>query len=194
MGIKIEKVQVPEHTKEFLGGNFWGTESYYWDAKEGKYYYIHVDKSGWDKDGWKYQEVTNETTLSNLKKKYNKGKDIYGPDYNPVLETGSSITTDVQGSAGPGINTGGSVRFPHDMLIDEGEDFVMFDFYDYKPPFQNKTTASQDVVNQTLKQYNATGYANEFFKDKAYSQILLYMPQDIQDAFSAKWQGKSLEL
>ena len=190
MGIKIEKVQVPEHTKEFLGGNFWGTESYYWDAKEGKYYYIHVDKSGWDKDGWKYQEVTNETTLSNLKKKYNKGKDIYGPDYNPVLETGSSITTDVQGSAGPGINTGGSVRFPHDMLIDEGEDFVMFDFYDYKPPFQNKTTASQDVVNQTLKQYNATGYANEFFKDKAYSQILLYMPQDIQDAFSAKWQGK----
>ena len=190
MGIKIQKYQIPEHTKEFLGGNFWGSESYYWDADEGKYYYISVDKSGWDENGWKYQEVTNPTTLGNLKKKYNRGKDIYGPDYNPVLETGSTITTEVQGSAGPGINTGGSVRFPHDMLIDEGEDFVMFDFYDYKPPFQNKTTASQDVVNQTLKQYNATGYANEFFKDKAYSQILLYMPQDIQDSFSAKWQGK----
>ena len=63
MGIKIEKVQVPEHTKEFLGGNFWGKESYYWDAKEGKYYYISVDKSGWDENGWKYQEVTKFLAL-----------------------------------------------------------------------------------------------------------------------------------
>ena len=171
--IKVQKYQIPEHTKEFLGGNFWGTESYYWDAKEGKYYYISVDKSGWDENGWKYQEVTNEKTLANLKKKYNRGKDVYGDDYKPLVES-----------------YGTAVRFPHDMLVDEGEDYVMFDFYDYKPPFQNKTTASQDVVNQTLKQYNATGYANEFFKDKAYNQILLYMPQDIQDAFSAKWQGK----
>ena len=172
--IKVQKYQIPEHTKEFLGGNFWGSESYFWDAKEGKYYYIHVDKSGWDENGWKYQLVTDEKTLANLEKKYNRSLgNIYGPDYKPLVES-----------------YGTAVRFPHDMLVDEGEDYVMFDFYDYKPPFQDKKTASQDVVNQTLKQYNATGYANEFFKDKAYNQILLYMPQDIQDAFSAKWQGK----
>ena len=172
--IEIQKNSKPEHTKEFLGGNFWGSESYFWDAKEGKYYYIHVDKSGWDENGWKYQLVTDEKTLANLEKKYNRSLgNIYGPDYKPLVES-----------------YGTAVRFPHDMLVDEGEDYVMFDFYDYKPPFQDKKTASQDVVNQTLKQYNATGYANEFFKDKAYNQILLYMPQDIQDAFSAKWQGK----
>ena len=80
------------------------------------------------------------------------------------------------------------------MLISEGEDFVMFDFYDYKPPFQGRNKNYEDdskkVINETLEQYNASGYAGEYFKDKAYPQILLYMPQDIQDAFSAKWEGK----
>ena len=115
-------------------------------------------------------------------------------DYNPFLETVSTIKTNF-GGAGTAVNgAAGSVRYPHDMLIDEAEDFVMFDFYDYKPPFQGKKSVDdvggESYANLTLGDYNATGFAGEYFKDKAYPQILLYMPQDIQDAFAAKWEGK----
>ena len=182
----------PDHTKEYLGGDTWGTKSYFWDGNERAYYYVSQSygEPTYTKDGWNYKKVTEPTMLSNLKKKYNRGGELYGPDYNPFLETESTIKTQF-GGAGVAVNgAGGSVRFPHDMRISEAEDFVMFDFYDYKPPFQGRTTATNDVVNQTLKQYNASGYAGEYFKDKSYPQILMYMPQDIQDQFAAKWEGK----
>ena len=115
-------------------------------------------------------------------------------DYNPFLEEVSTIKTKFGGSGTAVAGAGGSVRYPHDMLIDEAEDFVMFDFYDYKPPFQNKKSLNdaggESYANLTLGDYNATGFSGDYFKDKAYPQILLYMPQDIQDAFSAKWEGK----
>ena len=115
-------------------------------------------------------------------------------DYNPILEDVSSIKTSFNGDGTAIAGAGGSVRYPHDMLIDEAEDFVMFDFYDYKPPFQDKKSVDdvggESYANLTLGDYNATGYAGEYFKDKAYPQILMYMPQDIQDAFAAKWEGK----
>jgi len=115
-------------------------------------------------------------------------------DYNPFLEKISTIKTKFGGSGTAVNGAGGSVRYPHDMLIDEAEDFVMFDFYDYRPPFKDKKslddTGGESYANLTLGDYNATGYAGDYFKDKAYPQILLYMPQDVQDAFSAKWEGK----
>ena len=115
-------------------------------------------------------------------------------DYNPFLETVSTIKTKFGGSGTAVNGAAGSVRYPHDMLIDEAEDFVMFDFYDYKPPFQGKKSVDdvggESYANLTLGDYNATGFASEYFKDKAYPQILLYMPQDIQDSFAAKWEGK----
>jgi hypothetical protein len=115
-------------------------------------------------------------------------------DYNPFLEKISTIKTKFGGSGTAVNGAGGSVRYPHDMLIDEAEDFVMFDFYDYKPPFQGKKSVNdvggESIANLTLGDYNATGYAGEYFKDKAYPQVLLYMPQDVQDSFSAKWEGK----
>ena len=128
----------PDHTKEYLGGDWWRPESYYWDGKEGAYYYINGTNATYDKSGWNYIKVTDEKMLSNLKKKYNRGNDFYGPDYNPLLETTSTISTKSVAGVGPAVKgTGGSLRYPADMLIDEAEDFVMFDFYDYKPPFQN---------------------------------------------------------
>ena len=82
------------------------------------------------------------------------------------------------------------MRFPSDIRIGKGEDFVMFDFYDYKPPFQERASINDDFINQTLDQYNATGFNSKYFKNKAYSQIIMYMPQDVQDQFQANWEGK----
>ena len=144
---------------------------------------------------WTGSSWTTGSTVQPKGRKYQPDgyNDPY-EDYNPFLETVSTIKTKF-GGAGTAVNgAAGSVRYPHDMLIDEAEDFVMFDFYDYKPPFQGKKSiddvGGESIANLTLGDYNATGFAGEYFKDKAYPQILLYMPQDIQDAFAAKWEGK----
>ena len=180
---------VPKHFEE-LGTGLWGTTTYWYNPQDSKYYYTN-GKAG------KNPNVVDGGMLEvKLKKKYPRdGSDGY-TDYNPFLEEVSTIKTKFGGAGVAVAGAGGSVRFPHDMLISEGEDFVMFDFYDYKPPFQgrNKTyktdAQTKKVINETLEQYNASGYAGEYFKDKAYPQILMYMPQDVQDAFSAKWEGK----
>jgi hypothetical protein len=172
---------VPKHFEE-LGQDFWGVTTYWWNPVDSKYYYTNGTVRNATVE-------TNAATLANLDKKYGMGKDSFGPDYNPLLETVSTIKPS-QDSSVAVAGAGGSVRFPHDMRIDEGEDFVAFDFYDYKPPFQNRKRNDKEVLNETIEQYNASAYAGEYFKDKAYPQILMYMPQDVQDTFSAKWQGK----
>ena len=144
---------------------------------------------------WTGSSWTTGSTVQPKGRKYqpNGYNDPY-EDYNPFLEEVSTINTQFGGDGTAVAGAGGSVRYPHDMLIDEAEDFVMFDFYDYKPPFQGKNSVDdiggESYANLTLGDYNATGYAGEYFKDKAYPQILMYMPQDIQDAFAAKWEGK----
>ena len=144
----------------------------------------------WNGTSW----VGNSTVQPKTRKYQPDGYNPPYEDYNPLLEEATTIKTDFGASGAQVAGLAGSVRFPHDMLVDQGEDFVMFDFYDYKPPFQNKKSVNdvggESYANLTLGDYNATGYAGEYFKDKAYPQILMYMPQDIQDTFAAKWEGK----
>ena len=181
---------LPEHSKEYLGGNTCGTESYYWDADENKYYYISTTGGNYSATGWNYEEVTDKETLDRLEKKYNRGKNYLSLDFNPQLETKTTIKTKFSGAGVAPEGAAGSVRFPSDMLVDEGEDFVMFDFYNYKPPFQKKKIGEGNSINQTLRDYNDSGFGSEYFKEKEFPQIIMYMPQDVQDKFSAKWEGK----
>ena len=165
---------------EYLGSNF--LARYYWDKVSQKYYSSPITGNAYA-DSQLY-EVTNASDLKKLEKIYPRGDNaIDDSDY-------SNLKISDYGASVEGVGT--SLRFPNDMLIDEGEDFVMFDFYDYRPPFKDKRYRGErrEVLNETLTQYNASGYANEYFKDKKYKQILLYMPQDVQDAFAAKWEGK----
>ena len=174
MGLQIKDV-------EYLGSNF-GVR-WYWDSVGQKYYQSPITGNAFADS--QLTLVTNESDLKKLEKIYPRGDNaIDDSDYTPKLELkdyGASVDA-----------IGTSLRFPNDMLIDEGEDFVMFDFYDYRPPFKDKRYGGEgeEVLNQTLAQYNASGYANEYFKDKKFKQILLYMPQDVTDTFAAKWEGK----
>ena len=164
------------------------------EPKIGEWKSVKTSKSTkyktWNGTSW----VGNSTVQPKTRKYQPDGYNDPYEDYNPFLEDVSSIKTSFNGDGTAIAGAGGSVRYPHDMLIDEAEDFVMFDFYDYKPPFQDKNSVDdvggESYANLTLGDYNATGYAGEYFKDKAYPQILMYMPQDIQDAFAAKWEGK----
>ena len=173
------------------GSGAWvgGTEglAYYYNKKNDAYYYRTDDKLTRYKSVF-YKVTPGSPQYNSLAKKYPRGQNEYGEDYNPIVDKYTTIGTGKLKNYNSA--SGSSIRFPFDMLIDEGEDFVMFDFYDYKPPFQGKISPDNQTINETLKQYNATGFASEYFKDKRYPQIILYMPQDIKDAFSAKWQGK----
>ena len=102
-----------------------------------------------------------------------------------------------------------SLRFPADIASGGDSSYVLFSFYNYKPPFQDKVGASSgltvnkkngtkvvlknnEYVNQDLNAYNRGGVLTEEFEKAAgLNQIMLYMPDDIQDAYKADWEGKA---
>ena len=94
------------------------------------------------------------------------------------------------------------VKYPND-IVNSDTDYMMFKFYEYVPPFgseverprdnffdpENKKSKSQ-VLNQTLGAYNSS-VSFSAKEAEGYKTIILYMPEDIGDAFSAGWQGKA---
>ena len=107
-----------------------------------------------------------------------------------------------------------SLRYPFDVSTGDWSDYVIFDFFDYQPPFKdnegfyaelpdnvkaskvaewwNGNANKRLFVNQTLDQYNRTGTSKDLYQnDPNYPQILLYMPDDISDTFAANWEGKA---
>lgn len=68
--------------------------------------------------------------------------------------------------------------------IAEDGDYVLFNFYDYKPPYGPQSEAGP------RRDYNQAS-----FYDKAdasgYLPIIMYMPEDISTGFKAQWTGKS---
>lgn len=78
----------------------------------------------------------------------------------------------------------GQLRYPRDGLYDKYTDYVKFEFYEYKPPFSAVDTKTKPQA------YSATGLAESATK-ASLSTIFLYMPEDIQAAFSADWADKS---
>ena len=94
------------------------------------------------------------------------------------------------------------VKYPND-IINGDTDYMMFKFYEYVPPFGNEVERPREnffdpdskksktqVLNQTLGAYNSSvGFSAK--KAEGYKTIILYMPEDIGDAFSAGWQGKA---
>ena len=85
-----------------------------------------------------------------------------------------------------------ALSFPADMRIGYDSDYVMFDFYNYRPPFQGRSDINDEqALNATLAQYNSSRYDEEYKRDETFPQIRLYMPDDVQDAFKADWQGKA---
>ena len=109
-----------------------------------------------------------------------------------------------------------SLRYPNNVSTSENSDFVLFDFFDYQPPFKDNQQFSSTLpdelkaarqngvnrknadvrtfTNQTLAQYLRTGQSELLYKrDKSgtYPQIMLYMPDDISDTLKAEWEGKA---
>ena len=93
-------------------------------------------------------------------------------------------------------------RYPEDIASAD-TDYVMFNFYDYIPPFgaenqknfligydaASKKERQNMPLNQTLGAYNNSVTTAK--KAEGFPSVLLYMPDDIQDAYSANWEGKA---
>ena len=96
-----------------------------------------------------------------------------------------------------------SYRYPADLLDNVGDtDFVLFDFYNYQPPFRKRKESKQaqlflddkqkvPVYNETINLYNETGLGVSEYAKTGYPQLIMYMPEDISDTFKADWEGKA---
>lgn len=87
-----------------------------------------------------------------------------------------------------------ALRYPKDYAITNDTDYVTFSFYDYKPPFQAKagSTSGTGDLGAAYAQYNASvtlGTDGGLKKADGYNNIVLYMPEDIQGQYGAKWGG-----
>ena len=88
----------------------------------------------------------------------------------------------------------GAIRYPTQYPISPDTDYVSFQFYDYKPPFQAKNKSSgagKLTVGQSYQSYNASIQNENLTKAEGYKPVFLYMPQDIQGQYGANWGGAS---
>lgn len=82
---------------------------------------------------------------------------------------------------------GKSLRYP---MPGEGEgglgpsdDYVMFNFYDYVPPFKNQG------VDVNSYDYNQT---NSYKPAAGYKTTIMYVPPDVSTGFRTNWDGKNI--
>lgn len=78
-----------------------------------------------------------------------------------------------------------SYRYPSNPGIDATTDYVMFNFYEYIPPF----STFGGVGTTALEQYNAS--AMVYQSAPGLKQIMLYMPEDISTGYKTNWTGKN---
>lgn len=94
-------------------------------------------------------------------------------------------------SAGTTYSGTGTLRYPHELPITEKSDYVSFNFYDYKPPFQ--TDASDSGANakapSAYRSYSASAEEKNLKPASGFKPIILYMPEDINAQYGANWGG-----
>jgi len=78
-----------------------------------------------------------------------------------------------------------SYRYPSNPGIDATTDYVMFNFYEYIPPF----STFGGVGTTALEQYNSS--AMVYQPAPGLKQIMLYMPEDISTGYKTNWTGKN---
>ncbi len=97
----------------------------------------------------------------------------------------------ISGPKASGINASTasktSLRYPSEPGIGAETDYVVFEFFEYNPPFKNDGSTSAFGLeslakyNSSVEQYNSTGLGS----------VILYMPEDISTGFKANWTGKN---
>lgn len=94
---------------------------------------------------------------------------------------------------GPASNPTTSLRYPRDAAMASGSDYVLFEFFQYQPPFQNidKGAAKRNGTGLSVYNQSVTDEALAYKKVKGLDPIIMYMPEDVSTGFKANWSGKS---
>ena len=88
-------------------------------------------------------------------------------------------------------NVSDALRYPNDIVA-EDTDYVLFEFYEYKPPFQGINKDSENANQGGLAQYNQSATDAAFYeKTSGIPSVVLYMPEDVSTGYKANWSGKS---
>lgn len=93
-----------------------------------------------------------------------------------------------------GAANGALLKYPKEEAIDATSDYVVFEFYDYNPPFGRPQNGEPTIpegafagrATPSFKDYNNSVVAKSPAKLPG---IILYMPEDIQSQYSQKWGG-----
>jgi len=110
-------------------------------------------------------------------------KDIIDPPKTP----GKYLTFGPKKSSVTATSAGTSLRYPNDPPIGADTDYVVFEFFEYSPPFKNDgSTAEFDL--ESLAKYNMSA---EQYTRTGLSPVILYMPEDISTGFKTNWTGKN---
>jgi len=86
-----------------------------------------------------------------------------------------------------------ALRYPEKVAATKESDYVLFEFYDYKPPFKGINKGATKDANKSLDVYNQSSTDASFYKEttKGLKTVALYMPEDISTGYKANWSGKA---
>ena len=150
-------------------------------GKEGDYTTTSANARGGNrKYGYWYHNGTDweKTTKANFENR------TQNPEIKLNLTDFSAPTTNYMDS--------GALRYPNPGKdgsgMTEQSDYVLFQFYEYKPPFQKNS--GQYVNKAFIRDYNQA----EQYKSAgdAYKSVVMYMPEDVSTGFRGNWGGKAI--
>lgn len=127
-------------------------------------------------------------------------------EYDDIRLAGKASTS-LGKQAGPNLadtKGTGALRYPSKEDIKEDSHYVLFQFFEYNPPFGKRSLEETAVVlNPQIGPeapdygYDAKGYdynqSNQYDSaGEKYKSIMMYMPEDISTGFKANWAGKAV--
>lgn len=81
--------------------------------------------------------------------------------------------------------TSGSKRYPGDLDY-ASADYMIFEFFNYVPPFSSKRSAE---ISLSAYNFGASKASGEL-ESSSLPQIVLYMPEGVSASYKANWDGK----
>ena len=87
-------------------------------------------------------------------------------------------------------STTGSLRYPKDAAMAKESDYVLFEFFEYVPPFKGINKGAAKDGGDPLSVYNQSATDASKY-NKTLKSVILYMPEDISTGYRANWSGKA---
>lgn len=82
-------------------------------------------------------------------------------------------------------------RYPKDASMAKDTDYVLFEFYEYQPPFKGINRGETRAGSSGSAAYNQSVNDQQFYTKTSMNSVILYMPEDVSTGYKANWSGKS---